>query len=375
MLMESWTRSDCTQHRHRNKPAKLMQGLQKGPGLKTLGADGPCRRFRGSPAEQCPGSAIAPLRSAPKSQPRNLADLGSPSGKAETGQSRRSSREASSFGHMPRQAGGKVPTLSKKPKPTRCILGNTLWFHPTTNHHEPFLKHEAAPTGRAAAVQRRGAWAAPNFARWKVTNRVGWSQWEKRVSPSFPASKSQPPHPRQGAKSGELAGSCTIYIFCTSATPRGLRVSFSPCCQGARRHTSLLPCNPATRLGKCYPGKGFMTYLQLGKLRQERHHVHKVRDGSDCWEDPENPLRPTLGLLLCTALPPAPGISPRARSPCPRDRSPIAGTRAPQGKQQGQHEERRSWENLCSGAMGMWQSSFSQLLTHLCRCVFAKSPG
>lgn len=84
----------------------------------------------------------------------------------------------------------------------------------------------------------------------------------------------------------------------------------------------------------------------------------EVCDGSDCWEDPENVLCSTVGLLLCTALLPAPGIGPRDHSSHPRDRSPTAGiappipaiappipgTRAPQGKQQGQHEERRSWE-------------------------------
>lgn len=227
MLTESWTCFDCTQHRHRNEPAKLTRWLPKGPGLKTLGADSPCRRFRDSPAEQRPGSAIAPLHPASQSQPRNLTDLGSPSGKAETGQIHWSSWEASSFGHAPCRAGGKVPTLFEKPKPTRCILGNTLWFHPTTNHHQPFLKHEAAPVSRAAAVR-------PSFAHWKGSTR--WDEpVEKQAFSSFPAFKWQPPQPRQGAKSGELASSRPIYkSFCMSANPRGPRVFFSPCCQGAK---------------------------------------------------------------------------------------------------------------------------------------------
>lgn len=41
----------------------------------------------------------------------------------------------------------------------------------------------------------------------------------------------------------------------------------------------------------------------------------------------------------------------------------MARTRAPEDKQQGQGEE-----SLCGGAMGMWQSSFSQFLTHPCLC-------
>lgn len=75
--------------------------------------------------------------------------------------------------------------------------------------------------------------------------------------------------------------------------------------------------------------------------------------------DESFPLILRINSPIPRIITPIPGIT----SPIPGDHPPMPRTRALQNKQQGQGEE-----SLYGGALGMWQSSFSQLLTHPCLC-------
>lgn len=186
---------------------------------------------------------------------------------------------------------------------------------------------------------------------------------EAQAFPSFPASKSRLPHPGEGANSGNLlAPAPPINLYGHLQIPQDCR---SQSHLAARGHCCLLL---ATQAENAIPEKA-LTRLQLGNQRQEWQYV--PMEVSDCWEDPENLLCPTLGRLLSVALPPVPGICPRITTRIPgitaplqglfpnprdcfsiKDCSPVPGTRAPQDNQQGQHRERRIWK---TSAVGQWE--------------------
>lgn len=159
---------------------------------------------------------------------------------------------------------------------------------------------------------------------------------EAQAFPSFPASKSQLPHPGEGANSGNsLAPAPPINLYGHLQIPKDCR---SQSHLAARGHYCLLP---ATQAENAIPEKA-LTCLQLGNLLHRQAWQCVPMEVSDCWEDPENLLCPTLGRLLSVALSPVPGICPRTTTRIPgitppsqrllplcRDCSPIPGTVSP----------------------------------------------